>query len=167
MCIRDSLYKVSHFGTQCPGSGQKNMVLGRIIWRKEVKQKFRSIVVSGVAIAVTATAGWAANPKLSPELQADNGADTVEIVVQYDQPPTQANHRRMASRGAALIHSYTAVWGSLYTTRRSSLASIAEDPDVRYVTPNLSLIHILYARPALSGGGSGLPGGNHRGRGRR
>jgi hypothetical protein len=110
----------------------------KIFRRNAVKNTFRLLAACGLAIAMTATT-WAANPKLSPELQAENGSDTIDIIVQYNQPPTETQHRRMASRGAALKHAYTAVWGSLYTARRSSLASIAEDPDVRYVTPNRPL----------------------------
>ncbi|MGA3008356.1 MAG: S8 family serine peptidase, partial [Opitutaceae bacterium] len=88
------------------------------------------------------TAVWGGSAKLSTELQPETAAGlsaTVEVIVQYKTPPTAAHHLRMAARGAALVRSYNAVWSSVYSAPRASLAAIAEDPDVVYVTPNRSL----------------------------
>jgi serine protease AprX len=62
--------------------------------------------------------------------------DRVEVIVQYKVTPTEAHHQRVAALGGRLNAKMDFIKGAHYTVPSSALATLAEDPDVAYITPN-------------------------------
>jgi serine protease AprX len=95
----------------------------------------------------TATAVWGGNERLSSDLQSKTtgrrAGGSVEVIVQYKVSPTEAHHRRIAALGGRLNAKMDFIKGAHYTVPTSALATIAEDPDVAYMTPNRTLNKML------------------------
>ena len=107
------------------------------------------IIAAALSLCVN-TAVWGADlEKLSPELKrsvathsaagkgtAGNSSQNVEVIVQYKVHPTAAHHGRVAERGGKLLHQFEHVKAAHYSVPASSLAELANDPDVAYISPN-------------------------------
>src|SRR6266702_986002 len=80
--------------------------------------------------------------KLSKDLEAlkdgHNGA-TVDVIVQFNQTPTVAHHQKVQDKGGVLKTKLDAIKGAHYSVPVESLQSLADDPDVAYISPNRPL----------------------------
>jgi serine protease AprX len=87
----------------------------------------------------TANLGHAASDKLAPELQNLRSEDSVDVIVQYRQVPTEAHHRRILERGGELKHTLDIIRGAHYSISASQLEVLSNDPDVEFVSPDRTL----------------------------
>src|SRR5713226_3667474 len=77
--------------------------------------------------------------KLSKDLDAlkggHNGA-TVDVIIQFNQTPTDAHHQNVQSKGGVLKTKLDFIKGAHYSIPVESLDALADDPDVAYISPN-------------------------------
>src|SRR5437899_8756724 len=80
--------------------------------------------------------------KLSKDLDAvkggHNGA-TVDVIIQFNQTPTNAHHQKVQNKGGALKTKLDVIKGAHYSVPTGSLEDLEKDPDVAYISPNRSL----------------------------
>jgi serine protease AprX len=79
------------------------------------------------------------NPKMSDELGRVDQNSTVDVIIQYNQVPTEAHHQKVRNKGGALQRELHVIKGGHYSVPASALAELAADPDVAYITPNRPL----------------------------
>ena len=106
-----------------------------------MKKTIGLLAALGMAFTCSATVVWS-GVKLAPEFQAEKVgrlADNVEVIVQYKVVPTEAHHQRVAALGGTLRNRMDHIKGAHYTLPKSALATLANDPDVAYISPNRSL----------------------------
>src|SRR5207302_2212532 len=80
--------------------------------------------------------------KLSRDLDTvkggHNGA-TVDVIIQFNQTPTDAHHKRMQNKGGVLKTKLDVIKGAHYSVPTGSLEDLEKDPDVAYISRNRSL----------------------------
>ena len=79
------------------------------------------------------------NPKMADELGSVDQNSTVDVIIQYNQVPTEAHHQKVRNKGGALKRELLVIKGGHYSVPASALAELAADPDVAYITPNRAL----------------------------
>ena len=92
-----------------------------------------------LALAVTTSASAAGNMKFSPDLQPTGSTANVEVIVQYKIMPTEAHRRKVRSLGGTVHETMNHVKAGHYTVPVAALETLAEDPDVLYISPNRPL----------------------------
>ncbi len=81
--------------------------------------------------------------KLAPELRPENPRSTVDVIIQYRVVPVSAHHQRVNQLGGRLRHEFQSIRGAHYTVPASSLADLANDPDVIYISPDRAVQGLL------------------------
>ncbi len=80
--------------------------------------------------------------KLSKDLDVlkggHNGA-TVDVIIQFNQTPTDAHHQKVHNMGGVLKTKLDVIKGAHYSVPTGSLEDLEKDPDVAYISPNRSL----------------------------
>src|SRR5437870_7629845 len=80
--------------------------------------------------------------KLSKDLDAvkggHNGA-TVDVIIQFNQTPTDAHHQKVQNKGGVLKTKLDVIKGAHYSVPVESLQTLADDSDVAYISPNRPL----------------------------
>src|SRR2546428_13375211 len=80
--------------------------------------------------------------KLSKDLDAlkggHNGA-TVDVIIQFNQTPTNAHHQNVQNHGGVLKTKLDFIKGAHYSVPIESLDALADDPDVAYISPDRRL----------------------------
>src|SRR5260370_9475616 len=90
--------------------------------------------------------------KLSNDLDAlkvgHDGA-TVDVIIQFNQTPTEAHHQKVQNKGGALKTKLDFIKAAHYSVPVEALDALADDPDVAYISPNRkvkgSLAHLVSA----------------------
>src|SRR5438552_2481273 len=80
--------------------------------------------------------------KLSKELDAvkgDHNGATVDVIIQFNQTPTDAHHHKVQNKGGVLKTKLDVIKGGHYSVPVESLQNLAHDPDVAYISPNRPL----------------------------
>jgi len=80
--------------------------------------------------------------KLSKDLDAlkgSHGGATVDVIIQFNQTPTAADHRKVHNKGGVLKTKLDVIKGAHYSVPVESLQNLAHDPDVAYISPNRPL----------------------------
>ena len=75
-------------------------------------------------------------PKLAPELAYVDQNSNVNVIVQFKQSPTDADHQRMLQGGGQLRNKLGVVQAGSYKVPAGELARIGSDPQVSYVSPD-------------------------------
>jgi len=78
-------------------------------------------------------------PKLAADLVASDSLAQCNVIVQWNQIPTAAHHQKVISRGGNLRRSYSNVRSGAYSIPFSALGDLANDPDVKFITPDRSV----------------------------
>src|SRR5450631_2144702 len=76
------------------------------------------------------------NHKVSQDLQIADSDETVNVIVQFRQAPTERHHLAVQARGGRLRTDLHAIRASVYSIPASRLAELADDPDVEYISPD-------------------------------
>src|SRR6266496_514633 len=94
-----------------------------------------TLVVAGLCLAD-------GKHKLSKDLDAlkggHNGA-TVDVIIQFNQTPTDAHHQKVQNKGGVLKTKLDFIKGAHYSVPVESLDALADDPDVAYISPDRRL----------------------------
>ncbi len=81
--------------------------------------------------------GKAASNKFSPDLLQRTGTNSmVTIIVQHHQMPSEAHLKTLKGRGAAIKSQFHTIHAVTMTVPASMLAELANDPNVKYITPD-------------------------------
>ena len=64
-----------------------------------------------------------------------NGA-AVDVIIQFNQAPTEAHHQKVHDKGGVLKRKLDVIKGAHYSVPVESLQKLADDPDVVYISPN-------------------------------
>ncbi len=90
--------------------------------------------------------------KLSKDADALKGGHkgaTVDVIIQFNQTPTEAHHQKVRNKGGALKTKLDFIKSGHYSVPTEALDALAGDPDVAYITPNRpvkgSLDHVVSA----------------------
>ena len=77
--------------------------------------------------------------KVSSDLDAlkgGHGGATVDVIIQFNQTPTEAHHQKVQSKGGALKTKLDFIKAAHYSVPVEALDALADDPDVAYISPN-------------------------------
>src|SRR5258707_6720943 len=80
--------------------------------------------------------------KLSKDLDAlkgNNSGATVDVIIQFNQTPTDAHHQKVQNKGGVLQTKLDFIKGAHYSVPADSLSALEDDPDVTYISPNRPL----------------------------
>src|ERR1035438_5698946 len=102
-------------------------------------------------LLLTAALGFSADRKVSRDLAALPPDQQVTVIIRYAHPPEARHHLNIAQRGGRLQRNLELVNSVVYTLPASALASLENDPDVAYVSPDRPVAATLdYANPAIT-----------------
>jgi serine protease AprX len=79
---------------------------------------------------------FAQRGKVSKDLRQAPAGRWVHVIVQYRVPPTQTHFSRVVAKGGSLEENLPIVKGGAFTVKAGSLAALANEPDVAYVSPD-------------------------------
>src|SRR5216683_3092525 len=94
-----------------------------------------TLVVAGLCLAD-------GKHKLSKDLDALKGSHsgaTVDVIIQFNQTPTDAHHQKVQNKGGVLKTKLDFIKGAHYSVPVESLDALADDPDVAYISPDRRL----------------------------
>ncbi len=77
--------------------------------------------------------------KLSKDMEALKGrpsGGTVDVIIQFNQTPTDAHHQKVQNKGGVLKTKLDIIKGAHYSVPVESLDALADDPDVVYISPD-------------------------------
>src|SRR3989441_8692245 len=80
--------------------------------------------------------------KVSKDLDALKGGHdgaTVDVIIQFNQTPTDAHHQKVQNKGGVLKTKLGFINGAHYSVPVESLHALADDPDVAYISPDRRL----------------------------
>src|SRR2546425_12323834 len=80
--------------------------------------------------------------KVSQDLEAlksGPSGSTVDVIIQFNQTPTDAHHQRVQDKGGGLKRNLDVIKGAHYSVPVESLDALADDPDVVYISPDRRL----------------------------
>src|SRR6266704_1587444 len=77
--------------------------------------------------------------KLSKDLDALKGSHSgasVDVIIQFNQTPTDAHHQKVQNKGGVLKTKLDSIKGAHYSVPVEALDALADDPDVVYISPD-------------------------------
>src|SRR5437899_9589035 len=80
--------------------------------------------------------------KLSKDLDALKGSHSgasVDVIIQFNQTPTDAHHQKVQNKGGVLKTKLDFIKGAHYSVPVECLDASADDPDVTYISPDSRL----------------------------
>ena len=87
-------------------------------------------------VILSATFAFAAPRKISKDLQKQSSQPWVNVIVQYRIPPSQRHFAKVAAKGGTLQQNLPFINSAAFTVRGSSLAALAKDSNVTYISPD-------------------------------
>ncbi len=116
--------------------------------------------VAAVVILILLTAGLSfadgKKHKLSKDvedLKSGPSATTVDVIIQFNQAPTQAHHQKVQDKGGVLKTKLDFIKGAHYSVPVEALDALADDPDVAYISLDRPLRGALDTTVATVNGG--------------
>lgn len=75
--------------------------------------------------------------KLDPALvDLSSSTHSIDVIVQYRNTPTEADHNRAAARGGELKHSLGIIRAAHYSIPANQVQALADDPNVEFIAPD-------------------------------
>src|ERR1035441_742941 len=120
--------------------------------RFDILNSYRNRVLkAGIIGLLAAGIGFAAHPKLSPELEGVDAQRQVDVIITFTQSPTFAHHAKILMRGGTVRRSLEVVKAGAYRLTAAKLAELADDPDVEYISPDHAVQGLLqFAEPTVN-----------------
>src|SRR2546427_8997698 len=116
--------------------------------------------VAAVAIFILLTAGLSFaggnKHKLSKDLEALKSGPSgtaVDVIIQFNQAPTEAHHQKVQDKGGVLKTKLDFINGAHYSVPVEALDALADDPDVVYISPDRPVRGALDTTVATVNGG--------------
>ncbi len=69
-------------------------------------------------------------------LKGSNSGGTVDVIIQFNQTPTDAHHQKVQNKGGVLKTKLDSIKGAHYSVPVEALDALADDPDVVYISPD-------------------------------
>jgi serine protease AprX len=88
------------------------------------------------ALLLTASLAFAGSRKMSKEFDGNKLSGQVDVIVQFNHVPTAKHHQMVANHGGKLKRQLGRFKGAAYTMPASMVAGLANDPEVRYISPD-------------------------------
>ncbi len=101
------------------------------------------LVSSILGFSLLATLAFAANPKISHDIESLDPASTANVIVQFAEVPTAVQHKKVTDRGGVYRATLSIVKAGSYAVPVSALSDLAGDPDVVYISPDRPLRGML------------------------
>src|SRR3984957_9919143 len=79
---------------------------------------------------------FARHPKVAADLEGKPAGAIVDIIVQYNKVPDAASRLMVSARGGILKRDLGGMKASAYSITAGVLESLANDPDVTYISPD-------------------------------
>jgi serine protease AprX len=86
-------------------------------------------------VMLSASFVFATSPKIAKDLRGQAPSDQVNVIIQFTETPTGAHHQRVLRNGGTLNRELSLIKGASYSVRASTLATLAADPEVAYISP--------------------------------
>jgi serine protease AprX len=90
-------------------------------------------------LTLSASLGFASNPKLSQDLEDADPNSTVHVIVKYKSGPSDAKTSDVTSKGGKENKRLHLVQASAYSMPASALRDLAADDDIEYIVPDRRL----------------------------
>ena len=107
-----------------------------------VKKTLRVALIA-LACILLGVPAFAKHPKIAPDLEGVEPSSTVDVIIQFTHVPTARHHAMVMSRGGSLKARLAVVKGAAYRIQRSQLESLANEPEVAYISPDRKLKGML------------------------
>ena len=108
------------------------------IWKRAL-----NVVLIAAACFLLGMPAFARHPKMAPDLEGVEPSSTVDVIIQFTHVPTARHHAMVMSRGGSLKARFDVVKGAAYRIQRSQLESLADEPEVVYISPDRKLKGML------------------------
>ena len=92
-----------------------------------------------IALLITVGIAYGQTSKLSADLQNLPAGNSPNVIVQYNQVPTQQHFNQVRALGGSLTKQLGTFKGAVFSVPAASLQDLANDPDVTYVSPDRPL----------------------------
>lgn len=99
-------------------------------------KKILAISLVAVFISSAAPPNTPAGRKLSADLANANPLSTVRVIIQWQTPPTQAFDQKVVGLLGSVVHHFNSINGGVYELPVSSLAPLANDSNVSFISPD-------------------------------
>lgn len=93
------------------------------------------ISLLGIAV-LTAGVALAEHPKMARGLETISPTENVDVIVQYKHTPGFAQHQKLGRVGGTHKGDLHLISGDVVSMPASSLATLADDPDVAFIAPD-------------------------------
>src|SRR5205807_7382596 len=94
---------------------------------------------------------FAGQDKIATDLHAADPTSTVDVIMQFKELPTEADHRKLREHGGTLKSELPLVKGALYSVPAYALRALSEDPQIVYLSPDRGVSGTLdYVTAAVS-----------------
>src|SRR5207248_6893807 len=105
--------------------------------RKEKMTGIKYSRIQAIILAVVGTTSlcFAGPEKLAKDLRQDSDSP-IDVIVQFTQAPTAKHHARVTGIGGQLKADLSISHAGLYSIPASALEDLANDPDVKYISPD-------------------------------
>src|SRR5207245_11072585 len=97
------------------------------------------LAILSFLIAPDLSLAYGKKHKMSKYLDAMQGASKgpiVDVIIQFKQAPTDAQHAKVQAKGGVLKTKLDVIKGAHYSVPVESLESLADDSDVAYISPD-------------------------------
>src|SRR3989454_10082857 len=126
--------------------------------RRENTRKFTRLARLALFVLLAPSLSYADSKQhnLSKDLEAlKNGPSgaTVDVIIQFNQTPTDAHHQKVQNKGGVLKTKLGFINGAHYSVPVESLDALADDPDVAYISPDRPVHGALDTTVATVNGG--------------
>ena len=98
-------------------------------------------------LVIGAGLAYGSSKKLSRELEQVSSSGDIDVIVQFNQTPTARHHKKIFDRGGVLKQDLGQFKGGAYKLSASSLADLASDPEVAYISPDRPLRNSATGNP--------------------
>ena len=108
-----------------------------------------TILKLGLFITASAVAFGQPAGRLAPDLP-DNGRENVDVIIQFNEAPGQRDFDSV--NGGELKRKLPAIDGALFSMPAKALKGLANNPRIKYVSPDRNVFATLdYAAPTVGG----------------
>lgn len=86
---------------------------------------------------------FAGPEKIARDLQNADPNSTVDVIIQFKHFPTETDHQKVRAKGGVLKTQLDVVKGGVYSVPTEALTTLADDPDVAYISPDRQVKGLL------------------------
>jgi len=97
------------------------------------------------AVMLSASLALARTSKVSTDLAGTYVSGNVDVIVQFDQVPTDSYHEKVLKRGGVVKRKLGSFKGAAYSMPAAELEELAKDPNVLFISPDRPLAHATNA----------------------